>query len=93
MGRAAAAGCAEADVAALYLRGLVDARAAFLQGGTPASLTPVREAIEALGRLADNQPGPAEIARLMLQAAAAAAQSERGEMALYLEHATQMEMV
>jgi hypothetical protein len=35
--------------------------------------------------------GPAEIARLVLLAAAAAAQSERDEMAVYLTHAVEME--
>lgn len=84
-------GCASTAVAALYVRGLVDAREAFRQGGAPESLTPVRQAIEALERLA--QGGPADIARLMLHAAAAAAQSERDEMRLYLESAAQMESV
>ena len=82
---------ADVDVGALYVRGLELARAAFEQGAPPESLVPVREAIAALGNMSQERPGPAEIARLTLQAAAAAAQSERGEMALYLEHATQME--
>jgi hypothetical protein len=88
---AAAVGCRDGEIGALYLRGLVDAREAFRQGAPPASLVPVRAAIEALERIAQGQAGPAEIARLMLQAAAAGAQSERDEMGLYLEHAERMD--
>jgi hypothetical protein len=84
-------GDAEAHVAALYIRGLIAARAAFGEGGADESLKPVRTAIAALGGIAKGRPGPAEIARLALQAAAAAAQSEREEMRLYLESATRME--
>jgi hypothetical protein len=88
---AVARGCARARVSALYMRGLVDARDAFRQGGSPESLAPVRQAIASLAGEAQNRPGSAEIARLMLQAAAAAAQSEREEMRLYLESALRME--
>ena len=91
MRKAASGECATAEVAALYLRGLVDAREAFRQGAPPESLVPVREAIASLQANALSRPGPAEIARLLLQAAAAAAQSERDEMALYLDAAGQME--
>lgn len=90
---AASRGCADAEIASLYVRGLVDAREAFRQGAAPAWLAPVRNAIAALEKMAQARPGPAEIARLTLHAAAAAAQSERDEMALYLEHATTMELV
>lgn len=83
--------CASAEIAALFLQGLVDAREAFRHGGSPASLAPVRQAIASLDMLAKGRQGPAEIARLTLQAAAAAAQSEREEMRLYLEAATRME--
>ena len=86
-----AQGCASAEVAALYVRGLVDAHEAFRQGGSPESLVPVRHAIGALEAIAQSRPGPAGIARLVLQAAAAAAQSERDEMRLYLESAIRME--
>src|SRR6266542_5693417 len=79
---ASAQGCGDAEIGVLYLRGLVDAREAFRQGGPPASLVPVNAAIDALEQIAQNQPGPAEIALLMLRASAAAAQSERDEMAL-----------
>ena len=82
-----------AEVGVLYIRGLVDAREAFSEGGTVAALAPVQEAIESLGTIAQGRRGSAEIARLVLQAAAAAAQSEGGEMGLYLETAVQMELV
>jgi hypothetical protein len=88
---AVAQGCTTAEVAALYLRGLVDARKAFRQGGPPESLIPVRNAIVALDAIAQSRPGPAAIARLVLHAAAAAAQSERDEMRLYLDSAIRME--
>jgi hypothetical protein len=81
------------DVEAIYLRGLEDARTAYAQGGSDESLAPVRQAIAALGQMARGRPGPAEIARLVLVAAAAAAQSEREEMAAYLTHATSMEVL
>jgi hypothetical protein len=51
----------------------------------------VRQAIAALETITDRRPGPAEIARLVLQAAAAAAQSEREEMRLYIDTALRME--
>jgi hypothetical protein len=88
---AATEGCAQAEITALYLQGLVDAREAFRQGGAPASLAPVRRAIASLDALAKRRPGPAEIARLTLHGAAAAAQTERAEMRLYLESAMTME--
>ena len=90
---AGARGCREAEVGALYLGGLVDARESFRQGGSPEALAPVQQAIAALGMIAQGRPGPAEITRLMLQAAAAAAQSERGELRLYVEAAVQMELI
>jgi hypothetical protein len=88
---AATRGCADADVAAVYLRGLIDAHEAFRLGAPPESLTSVHHAIASLERLAAGRPGPADIARLVLHAAAAAAQSERDEMALDLEHAERMD--
>jgi hypothetical protein len=81
------------EVEAIYARGLADARAAFEQGAPPESLVPVREAIAALLKISQERPGQAEIARLTLQAAAAGAQSEREEMALYLDQATRMEIL
>lgn len=80
-----------AQLAAVYVRGLNDAHEASRQGGSPDSLMPVRQAIAWLEIVANGRPGSAEIARLMLQAAAAAAQSEREEMRLYLDTAIGME--
>ena len=90
---AAAQRCPDASVAAWYIRGLVDAQEAFRQGGSPEALAPVREAIAALESAAQSRPGPAEIARLTLRAAAAAAQSERDELRLYIESAVRMESI
>jgi hypothetical protein len=90
---AVSAGCADAQTAALYVSGLVAAHQSFLKGGSPESLEPVEGAITALDSLARNVPGPAEIARLTLRAAAAAAQSEREEMRVYIEAAVKMEML
>ena len=86
-------GDAGSEVPLIYLRGLVDAREAFRDGGAVAALAPVHGAIEALGTISQGRSGSAEIARLVLQAAAAAAQSERDEMRLYLETAMQMELI
>jgi hypothetical protein len=88
---AAAQGDAYARVAVLYVRGLIAARDAFREGGETTALAPVQESIMALGAISMGRPGAAEIARLVLQAAAAASQSEREEMRLYLESAVQME--
>jgi hypothetical protein len=88
---AAQRGDAAAQIAAVYVHGLIDARDASRQGGSPDSLVPVRDAIASLEMIAKGRAGSAEIARLMLQAAAAAAQSEREEMRLYLDTAIRME--
>jgi hypothetical protein len=88
---AAGQGCADARVGAIYLQGLTDARTAFSLGAPPASLQPIRDAIATLEKMAAGRPGQPEIARLLLQAAAAGAQSERAEMALYLDSASRME--
>ena len=87
----AAAACEEIDVAVLYLRGLAAALEAYKQGGAEESLVPVRETIGELEKMAGQRPGPAEVARLVLIAAAAAAQSEREEMGAFLTHALAME--
>ena len=88
-----AANCESAVVAAWYLQGLLDARAAASVGGTAESLAPVRRAIAVLEELGRNGSAPPEIARLVLHAAAAAAQTERDEMRLYLESASHLEFV
>jgi len=90
---AADGGDTNAQVAMVYVRGLSNAREAARQGGSPESLAPVTQAIAWLGIVSNGRPGPAEIARLTLQGAAAAAQSERDEMRLYLESAVRMETV
>jgi tetratricopeptide (TPR) repeat protein len=83
--------CETARVATLYARGLLWAQDAFRQGGPSEALAPVRQAIAALDSISRGRPGSAAVARLVLQAAAAAAQSELDEMRLYLESAIQME--
>jgi hypothetical protein len=83
-------GCTETAVAYWYVRGLFAAREAYRYGGSPEWLEPVKVAIEQLTpRMADTIV--AEIAALLLRAASAAAQSERDEMGLLLEHATDLE--
>lgn len=81
------------DVRTVYLDGLAAARQAYAVGGSDESLTPVRTAIAALETVAQGAPGEAEIARLVLLAAAAAAQSERAEMGVYLAQATDLEVL
>lgn len=85
-----APGCTETDVATSYLRGLIAAKEAYRLGGSPESLVPVRAAVAELTSRAGGTSA-ADIARVVLLAASAAAQSEREEMALLLEHATQLE--
>ena len=85
--------CIDAEIAGHYLRGLIAAREAWRQGGSPDSLAPVRLAIAAIDNRAHLAPAMAATARAVLQAAAAAAQSERDEMALYLDHARRLESV
>ena len=82
--------CAETAVPYWYLRGLIAAREAYRYGGSPESLEPVKLAMAQLAsRAAETRA--AEIARVVLMAASAAAQSEREEMGLLLEHATNLE--
>jgi hypothetical protein len=83
-------GCAEVVVSYWYLRGLIAAREAYSFGGSPESLEPVRLAIAQLA-LRTKETRAAEIAQVVLMAASAAAQSEREEMGLLLEHATDLE--
>ncbi len=88
---AAGRGDAFARLAVLYVRGLIGAREAFRDGGDPSALAPVHASLTTLGEISGGRPGAAEIARLVLQAASAAAQSERDEMRLYIDSAIQME--
>ena len=82
--------CPEIAVAYWYVHGLIAARDAYRYGGSAESLEPVKLAIK---QLESRSPGSsaAEIARVVLQAASAAAQSEREEMGLLLEHALNLE--
>jgi hypothetical protein len=82
--------CNETFVAYWYVRGVFAAREAYRYGGSPEWLEPVKVAIEQLAARKGNT-SLAEIATLLLRAASAAAQSERDEMGLLLEHASKLE--
>lgn len=83
-------GCEDAVLPSTYLRGWIAAREAYRAGGSPESLRPVLQAIAMLEN-SGGKSGPAQIAALVLQAAAAAAQSERDELALMIDYAVQLE--
>ncbi|MGH9347676.1 MAG: tetratricopeptide repeat protein [Vicinamibacterales bacterium] len=83
--------CDEAAGAAEYLEGLAGARDAVAQGGTVDSLREVRSATNALSRRSEEGGRRWEAASLALRAVAAASQSERGEMAIYLAEAMRVE--
>jgi hypothetical protein len=53
----------------------------------------VKDAVAALERHGADRPGLAQIARLVLLGAAAAAQSERDEMAIFLDEALRQESI
>ena len=82
--------CPQTAVAYWYVHGLRAARDAYRFGGSPESLEPVKLAIAELESRAGEVPAAA-IARVVLQAAMSAAQSEREEMGLLLEHALSLE--
>jgi hypothetical protein len=82
--RAAQAACAEAESAAIYIRGLLAARAADAQFGSAASLEPLKQAISSLESNASQNPSARAMAAV-LRAAIPAAQHERPEMALRIE--------
>ena len=82
--------CPETAVAYWYVHGLIAARDAYRYGGSPESLEPVKLAMAELESRSGEVPA-AEIARVVLQAASAAAQSEREEMGVLLEHALGLE--
>lgn len=82
-------GCTEAMLPAVYLRGWVAARDAYRSGGSPDSLRAVSQSVDMLQDI--GKTGQAQIAALVLQAAAAAAQSERDELALMIDFAVQLE--
>lgn len=83
-------GCEDAVLPSTYLRGWIAAREAYRAGGSPESLRPVLQVITMLQDRGATS-GPAQIASLVLQAAAAAAQSERDELALMIDYAVQLE--
>jgi len=82
--------CPEIAVAYWYVHGLIAARDAYRYGGSAESLEPVKLAIKQLESRSSGSSA-AEIAQVVLQAASAAAQSEREEMGLLLEHALTLE--
>jgi tetratricopeptide (TPR) repeat protein len=87
---AVTSGCADAVLPSAYLRGWIAARDAYRVGGSPESLQPVLQA-DAVLQKTGGAPGPSQIASLVLQAASAAAQSERESLALFIDQAVQLE--
>jgi hypothetical protein len=77
-------GCVDAHAAAIYIRGLIAARAADAQFGSAVSLQPLRAAISALEPHAAADP-VARAMQAVLRAAMPAAQHERAEMALLID--------
>src|SRR6186713_81142 len=73
------AGCPQVRMATLYLSALQRARDAYSSGGDAASLQPVMQAIATLEQQAATGEMRAELMRVVLMAAVAAAQSERGD--------------
>ena len=89
---AANAGCARAQARAIYIRGLVAARAADAQFGSAASLLPLKQALTALEPHAAADP-VVRIMQAVLRAAMPAAQHEQPEIALLIEQMLRMESV
>lgn len=87
------AGCADAEMPSIYLRGWMAAREAYRTGGAVESLVPVRNAIQLLRARAQGSADPGQIAAFVLEAAVAASQSERDDLSLLIEHAVQLENV
>lgn len=90
---AAGFGCVEAEIAGHYLRGLLAAREAYRQFASAASLAPVMIEVSAIQARASEEPTLAALAVAVLRAAVAAAQRERDELALRLDHAIRLESV
>jgi hypothetical protein len=84
---ASRSGCADAQTQATYLRGWLAARDAYGAGGSPESLMDVDAAVASLSAAGE------KIATYVLQAAVAAAQSERESLSLFIEQAVQLEAV
>jgi hypothetical protein len=85
--KASKAGCASALAHVTYLRGWIAARDAYRVGGSPESLKDVDAAVASLNATGDR------LAAYVLQAAAAAAQSERDSMSLLLDQALRLESI
>jgi len=88
---AAAASCNEARLPAVYLRALVAAREAYRFGGSTESIASVERALAELDTEPLRSAGETPIVRFVLQAAIAASQSEREEVALLIEYAVDLE--
>lgn len=86
---AVTSGCADAILSSVYLRGWIAAREAYRVGGSAESLRSVSQSIAMLQDI--GRTGEAQIATLVLQAAAAAAQSERDDLALMINYAIELE--
>jgi hypothetical protein len=89
---AARAGCAAGGPVAVYVRGLLAARAADAQFGSAASLQPLQQAIGVLELAAASDP-VSRIMHAVLRAARPAAQHERAEMALFIDEMLRLESV
>jgi hypothetical protein len=87
---AAKAGCVDAGKAAIYVRGLIAARAADAQFGSADSLQPLKEAISALEPYAVADP-VARAMQAVLRAGMPAAQHERAAMALLIDEMLRQE--
>src|SRR5688572_8751084 len=79
--------CPTAEGQATYLRAWITARDAYRAGGSPESLKSIDAAVAALNAAGET------VGAYVLQAAAAAAQSERDTMALLLAQALQLESI
>jgi len=86
---AVSAGCVSAQLPAIYVRALIAARDAYRFGGSAESLEPVKRALERIDSMAPLPEG--DVVRFVLRAAMAAAQSERDELALLIDHAVDLE--
>jgi hypothetical protein len=77
-------GCPDARAAAIYVRGLIAARAADAQFGSAVSLQPLKETVSVLEAFAIVDP-VARAMQAVIRAAVPAAQHERAEMALLID--------
>jgi len=87
---AVSAGCVSAQLPAIYVRALIAARDAYRLGGSAESLEPVKRALDRIDSMTPLPP-EGDVVRFVLRAAMAAAQSERDELALLIDHAVDLE--